>query len=148
MRYVKPMLRTCSRIVALTAMVAAPSMMAHAADTTLTLACQGTATDITGPVSKRRPALSTGIIIDLMSRTITISALTLTPLKITEVDEAVIEFEDTFDNELIATEILGSIDRVTGELQAIADSKGLDKRVAISERVVYILKCKPQQRMF
>jgi ABC-type uncharacterized transport system substrate-binding protein len=36
------MLRTCSRIIALTAMVAGPT--AHAADTTLTLACQGTVT--------------------------------------------------------------------------------------------------------
>src|SRR5262245_65023390 len=40
--WVSPMLRTYSRIIALTAMVAGPSITAQAADqTTLTLACQG-----------------------------------------------------------------------------------------------------------
>ena len=41
------MLRTGSLVVALTAMVTCSSMTAHAADQTLTLACQGTATSIT-----------------------------------------------------------------------------------------------------
>jgi len=38
------MLRTFSSIIAFAAMVAALSMTAHAADSTLTLACQGTTT--------------------------------------------------------------------------------------------------------
>ena len=46
MRYVKPTLRTCSRIIAHTAMVVGLSMTAHAAEpATLTLACKGTDDD-------------------------------------------------------------------------------------------------------
>jgi hypothetical protein len=38
------MLRSCSRIIALIAIVTCSPLTAQAADTTLTLACQGTAT--------------------------------------------------------------------------------------------------------
>jgi hypothetical protein len=46
----------CTSIIALTAMVAGLSS-AHAADTTLTLACQGTTTDTATEVSKPEPPI-------------------------------------------------------------------------------------------
>jgi hypothetical protein len=68
-RYVKPMLQTCSRIIALTAMVAGPSMTAQAADSTLTLACQGTATSRTMEDAKPEP-VSMGIILNFTKNTV------------------------------------------------------------------------------
>jgi hypothetical protein len=51
-------------------MVAGPSMTAQAADETLTLACQGTATDITLPVDGKPEPVSMGIIINFTARTV------------------------------------------------------------------------------
>ena len=55
MRYIKPMLRICSRISAVTAIVAGLSMTAQAADETLTLTCKGTATIRRIPQPDRSP---------------------------------------------------------------------------------------------
>lgn len=63
------MLRTCSRIIALTAMVAGPT--AHAADTTLTLACQGTVTiKSMGPLEYEPDPVSMGLIVNFTARTV------------------------------------------------------------------------------
>jgi len=56
------MLRTCSRIIALTAMVAGLSMTAQAGDQTLTLACQGTTT--AGTEDAKPELVSMGIIVN------------------------------------------------------------------------------------
>ena len=70
MRYVKLMLQTCSRAIALTAMVAGLSMTAQAAEpATMTLACKGTVTDLRTPNAKPEP-LSMGIIVNFTARTI------------------------------------------------------------------------------
>jgi hypothetical protein len=63
------MLLTCSRVIALIAVVSCLSMKAQAADTTLTLACQGTVTNTTQPDAKPEP-ISTGVIINFTARTI------------------------------------------------------------------------------
>ena len=63
------MLRHCSCVIALAVMlVGLPT--AQAADTTLTLACQGTATDITQPVDGKPEPVSMGIIINFTNRTV------------------------------------------------------------------------------
>jgi hypothetical protein len=59
----------------------------QAADTTLTLACQGTATDITQPVDGNPEPTSMGIIINFTARTV--AGLDF-PLKITSSDETVV----------------------------------------------------------
>ena len=59
------MLRTCARIIALTAMVVGPT--AQAADETLTLACKGT---VQRNAMKSEP-VSMGIIVNFTARTIT-----------------------------------------------------------------------------
>jgi len=60
---------------------------AHAVDTTLTLACQGTATDMTQPVDGNPEPTSKGIIINFTARTV--AGLDF-PLKITSSDETVV----------------------------------------------------------
>jgi hypothetical protein len=62
------MLRTCSRIIGLTAMVAGPLMTAQAADETLTLACQGTTTF--GTEDAKPEPISMGIIVNFTNRTV------------------------------------------------------------------------------
>ena len=63
----------CTSIIALTAMVAAPSMTAQAADTTLTLACQGTVTVYEyprGAADAKPEPYSTGITVNLTAHTV------------------------------------------------------------------------------
>jgi hypothetical protein len=144
-----PMLRTSSCAIALAAIVAGPT--AQAADTTLTLACSGAATDIsmspgstdiTIPAGKPEPT-SMGIIINFTARTV--AGLDF-PLKITSSDETTIFFEGSHDTELTARKISGSIDRVTGDMKAV--SIKIKKNTFISLDVAYALKCRPTQRMF
>jgi hypothetical protein len=61
------MLRSCTRIIALTAMVAL-STMAQAADAMLTLACQGTVT--TGAQPDKPEPVSMGIIVNFTNGTV------------------------------------------------------------------------------
>src|SRR5262245_42735883 len=103
------MLRLCARVIALTVMlVGLPT--AQAADETLTLACQGMATDITQPVDGNPEPTSLGIIINFAARTV--RGLDF-PLKITSSDETVVFFEGSHDTERTFRKISGSIDRVT-----------------------------------
>lgn len=132
------MLRTCSRIIALTATVAATlSMTAQAADTTLTLACQGTTT-VRMEDAKPEP-ISMGIIVNFTNRTVQggfgyPSVLYDFPVKITSMNEATVVFHGSNQSS-----ITGSIDRVTGDVEA--DTEG-------PTSIHYALKCRPTQRMF
>jgi hypothetical protein len=109
--YIKPMLRTCSRIIVLAAMVAGPSMTAQAADTTLTLACEGTATETvhwtTGPAAM-------GIVVNFTNRTVQ-GFPTGFPVKISRWDDGIVEFSGSGDSGSFRSRILGHIDRVTGD---------------------------------
>jgi hypothetical protein len=58
---VSAMLRTCSRIIALTAMVTCSSMTAHAADQTLTLS---------GPLKYDPDPVSMGLVVNLTTLTV------------------------------------------------------------------------------
>jgi len=144
------MLRSRSFIIALAPMLVGLST-AQAADTTLTLACQGTATDIsmppgstdiTMPTGKPEPT-SMGIIINFTARSV--AGLDF-PIKITSSDEAMVFFEGSDDTERTFRNISGRIDRVTGDMKAV--SIKMDKNTFISLDVLYALKCRPAQRMF
>jgi hypothetical protein len=124
---------------------------AQAADTTLTLACQGTATDITQPVDGKPEPVSMGIIINFTAGTVTSGSKGALlgwdfPVKITSFDEAAVLFEGSYDTELTVRTISGNIDRVTGDMKAV--STKMNKNTFISLDVAYFLKCKPTQRMF
>jgi hypothetical protein len=135
--------------IALTAMVASPT--AQAADTTLTLACQGTTTISTTTGDKSEP-ISMGIIVDFTNRTVQGFGFPDYshdfPVKITGMNEVTVAFHGS--NEAgkgpISPDmsITGSIDRVTGDVEARSATSS-DTSLTILR---YALKCRPTQRMF
>jgi hypothetical protein len=137
------MLRSCSRVIALTAMVAGSSVTAQAADTTLMLACEGTKTfRMEGgnlPLERTAP-ISLGIIVNLTARTLTgLQELDTTP--VTSINESTISFSYSHrysDGALVT--VSGTIDRLTGAMAATTTNG-----YAIWS---YSLKCTPTQRMF
>jgi hypothetical protein len=142
------MLRTGSLVIALTAMVTGPSMTGQAADTTLTLACQGTATVPTIGMEHPKPEpISMGIIVNFTNGTVRgfesipgFSRWFNFPVKITSTNEVAVHFHGSDQTgSARATSITGSINRVTGDVEA--DTEGV-----INLR--YSLKCTPTQRMF
>jgi hypothetical protein len=144
------MLRRCSCTAFAVMLVGLPT--AQAADSTLTLACQGTVTDITQPVDGKPEPFSMGIIINFTALTITSGSKEALlgwnfPLKITSFDEATVLFEGSYDTELTVRTISGSIDRVTGDVKAVSTKTDKNTFASLLD-VVYSLKCRPTQRMF
>ena len=128
------MRRPCSCVIALAVMLVGLST-AHAADTTLTLACQGT---VTQNDAKPEP-LSMGVIVDFAARTVHGFGY---PVEITAMDDVIVTFarstQPTID---------GTIDRVTGDLQATFVMLSMkNNKVLLTNH--YLLKCRPSQRMF
>jgi hypothetical protein len=112
---------------------------AQAAEGVLTLTCQGrTITKIgTGP-SKEEP-MSMGVIVNFTARTVTgfRPRSDDIPVEINAVNEKAVEFGGyNKSGDIVA----GSIDRVTGDLEAISASG--------SWTTSYSLQCEPKQRMF
>jgi hypothetical protein len=126
-------------------MVAALSMTAQAADTTLTLACQGTVTiKSTGPLEYEPAPVSMGLIVNFTSRTVQGSArwgpyLFDDQLPMTELNEGTVVFEGF--SKFLGRKIYGSMDRVTGDVGMVATAKEWGT-------FDYSLKCTPAQRMF
>jgi hypothetical protein len=147
--WVSQMLRVCSRIIALTAVFAGQTM-AHAADATLTLACQGTTTS--GVEDAKPERVSMGIIVNFTNRTVQgfgTPGLMDYPVKITAWNEVTVVFggSEDFFKETQRASIMGSIDRVTGDAEAtsmVTDAK----TGKIITSTSYALKCRPAQRMF
>jgi hypothetical protein len=142
MRYVK-LMRTCSGVIALNAMVAGLSMTAQAAEpATLTLACQGTQTKLT-ELTDAKPesqSISMGIIVNFTARTVE-GFVTHFPVKIDAVNEAFVSFHGYKDG----WRVFGGIDRVTGDVDATIEFRN---QGTLTSGLGYSLKCKPTQRMF
>jgi hypothetical protein len=142
------MLRTYSRVIALIAMVTCGLVTAQAAETTLTLACQGTVTvneyPRTTTVEDAKPEpYSTGMIVNLTARTVQVFGSEY-PFKIANTNDATIVFSHS--EEQIA--VLGSIDRVTGDMDATITNWSDMQRRNLSSEQFYKMKCRPAQRMF
>jgi hypothetical protein len=134
------MLRSCSRVIALTAMVASPSMVAQAAEpTTLTLACQGTMT--TAMERAKRERISMGIVVDFTARTVQGFGYP-DSIRITRESEFTVDFADSKDD----MSIIGIIDRVTRHVNAT--SFLMDPKIGKNKEISYALKCRPTQGMF
>jgi hypothetical protein len=139
------MLRTCSRMIALSAMIACG--LAQAAEPTLTLACQGTTTRLMVDPIKPEP-VSMGLIVNFTDRTVQgfgLPGVMDYSVKITAWNEVTVSFLGS-ENKYRST-IRGSMDRVTGDVEAtsmVTDAKTGDIVISIS----YALKCRPAQRMF
>jgi hypothetical protein len=123
------MLRTFSSVIAVVAMVVALAT-AQAADTTLTLACQGT---VSQNDAKPEP-ISMGVIVNFAARTVQGFGY---QAEITSMDDVSITFARSGLN--------GTVDRVTGDLEATSVLSGNNKVILAMN---YLLKCRPTQRMF
>jgi hypothetical protein len=135
------MLRTSSCVIALNAIVAAVSMTAQAADETLTLACQGTTTTKIGGGPPKQEPFSMGVTVDFTDRTVAAGFMPRFGVfreKINSIiNERTVDFA-AMDKS--SDGISGSIDRVTGDLEAYS--------VVGNWIINYSLKCRPTQRMF
>jgi hypothetical protein len=145
------MLRTCSLVIAITAMVTCGLVTAQAADETLTLACAGTWT-LAVPDAKPEP-YQMSVIFNFTTRTVqgihspAIPEMNY-PIKITGADDVAAAFRGSgrvLAEGLASTE--GTIDRITGELE-FTDTLANSKTGKVVTRTKYALKCRPTQRMF
>jgi hypothetical protein len=140
------MLRTCSRGITLAVMLVGLST-AQAADTTLTLACQGT----TLTTTKDEPEpISMGIIINFTKGTGHGFADNIFPVNVTGVTEVNVVFfgaKPTAPNSATDWHIRGTLDRVTGDVEATSIVFDV-KTGSIKIQTSYSLKCRPTQRMF
>lgn len=120
---------------------------AQAQPTTLTLACQGKTNSVTNPDEP----ISMGIIVNFTNRTVQgfgFPGLIDIPVKITAANEVTVAFEghqQVFPTSIES--IQGSIDRVTGDMEATSRSSD-PKTSEILFQMTYTLKCRPTQRMF
>jgi hypothetical protein len=143
------MLRIYPHAIAFIAMVTCLSVTARAADTTLTLACQGTAT--TGMEDAKPEPVSMGIIVNFTKNTVHGFGdpyFGEQLLKITRITETAVHFGAS-DKLFQTTEqsVIGTIDRVTGDVSAdfVAANAKTGKTIMSTS---YALKCRPTQRMF
>jgi hypothetical protein len=116
---------------------------------TLTLACRGTSTwvdkDYTTPVTS---AISMGIIVNLADRTVQGfgDPGEFEVIKILSLNDVTVGFLGGHNP---GHQIYGSIDRVTGEVEATAEwNEGESGHIRTKSRTEYSLKCRPTQRMF
>jgi hypothetical protein len=107
--------------------------------TTITLACKGT--EATGN-SKPDP-VSMGLIINLTAGTV--QGFVDYPVTITDTHDTLIAFSGQQHEPNTFSRIDGTIDRVTGDAQAGVMLWGSSKLVYST---VYVLQCKPAERMF
>jgi hypothetical protein len=142
------MLRTCSRGIASIVMVTFGLVTAQAADTTLTLACKGTTT--AGYEGAKPEPLSMGIIVNFTKQTVhgfgdPFFGEQL--IKITGITETVVYFGASDKVLTTSRSVIGTIDRVTGDLSA--DFMSSDAKTGkTAGSTSYALKCRPTQRMF
>src|SRR5215813_8450320 len=125
------------------------STMAQAAETgTLTLACKGTT--VAGYEGANPDPISMGLIVNFTIGTIqgfgTPGLLDVT-VKITGINDVTVAFGGSDRVSGSDWSIMGSIDRVTGDVKATQTSTNPTTRKTFSS-TGYSLKCRPTQRMF
>jgi len=117
----------CACIIALAAMVVGPT--AQAADTVLTLACQGTTTS--GVENAKPEPVSLGIIVNFTNRTVQGFGNVLDyPIKITVWNDVTVVFEGSSPRSITS----GSIDRVTGDAEATSILMDATSKILMSTR--------------
>jgi hypothetical protein len=91
-----------------------------------------------------------GIIVNFTKNTVQgfgIPGVSDYPVKIRGMNDARIVFDGSHDDGTSAASITGSIDRVTGDVEA-TDILSNTKTGNVKSSTSYALKCKPTQRMF
>ena len=129
------------------ALVIAGLGMAHAEESLImTLVCSGTATDTTKSDSKAEP-FSMGMIVNFRARSIagfTYPSADAFPVKITAFNDVTIAFSGS--NKHGSWIISGSLDRVTGDLEATSVVVNETTHNIVSG-TGYLLKCRRAKRM-
>ena len=123
---------------------------AQAEPGTLTLACTGTTTFPMGPPSHQ--PVSMGIIVNFTARYVQgldfgYPGLDDFPVKITAMNDVTVEFSGSQRRSPSRWTIDGSIDRVTGDLNATSTMRNIMSNEIVAEQT-YALKCRPAQRLF
>jgi hypothetical protein len=114
--------------------------------TTLTLACKGTATGDDG----KPDTISMGIIINLTAGTVQgfgLAGVMDYPLKMTTTNDVRVPFSGSQELISSVSSIRGSIDRVTGDVEATSTLTDPKTHNTLNQ-TNYALQCKPTQRMF
>jgi hypothetical protein len=143
------MLRRCACTLVLAVMLVGLPR-AQAADTTLTLACQGTT--ISDLENAKPKPISMGLILNFTARTVQgffdPADLAKFPVKITGLDEVTVAFFGS-DQDLSTdwATIKGTLNRVTGALDATSAVTNTQTYKTVTS-TSYALKCRPTQRMF
>ena len=137
-------------MIALTAMVTCGLVTAQAADTTLTLACQGTTT--AGMEDAKPEQISMGLIVNFTKMTVhgfVDPFFGEPPIKITGITETSVSFGIVDDKylQIMSRSVMGAIDRVTGDVWADFTSSNTKTGKTVTS-TSYALKCRPTQRMF
>lgn len=123
------------------------STSAQAQQATLTLACKGT---LSSSANENGEAVSMGIIVNFTARTVQgfgFPGLLDYPVQITAANDVTVAFGGSQEFAGSIASIMGSIDRVTGDVSAtslVSDQK-THKTISGS---AYALHCRPTQRMF
>lgn len=122
---------------------------AQAQPAALTLACKGTLTSSMPDSKPETEPFSTGIIVNFATRTVQGLNLPGTdfPVTITAADDVTVMFDGKLTLASSTYRIIGSIDRVTGELQATNSEYDQKEHKNLFEQT-YALQCRPAQRMF
>ena len=107
----------------------------HSAAAALALACKGTVADKINLDAKPEP-ISMSIIVNLTARTVTGFRNAQFPITITSIDEVRISFRGLNSSPAFFAAVYGSIDRVTGAVEATTD--GLPTLNSLTR---YSLKC-------
>lgn len=131
-------------------LVAGLSTMAQAAETgTLALACKGTT--VAGYEGANSEPISMGLIVNFTTGTVQgfgTPGLLDVPVKITGINDVTVAFGGS--GRVFGSgdwSIIGSIDRVTGDVEATQTSTDAKTGKMISS-TGYSLKCRPTQRLF
>jgi hypothetical protein len=119
---------------------------AQAQPATLTLACKGTATEHDMSGDQDPQPISMGIIVNLTDRTVQgfPDPFDLRPLEVGYVNDVEVRFGGK-EETLVRHRIIGSINRVTGDVWA--SWSFVDEKGNLELHMTYALQCKPAQRM-
>jgi len=135
------------RLAALLLLTLSFAATAEEQQTALTLACKGTTTAPLMPDEKPQP-VSMGIIVNFTARTVQgfVSPGFEFPVKITAANDVTIEFSGSQQPPSSVHRIFGSIDRVTGDVEATSSITDPKTNNFVSQ-TAYTLHCRPTQRM-
>jgi hypothetical protein len=124
------------------------STTAQAQPATLTLACKGTT--IAGYADAKPEPISMGVILNFTARTVQgfgYPGLIDIPVKITAANDVTVAFGGSQQVLTSVSSIMGSLDRVTGDMEATSTLSD-PKTNKIIGQTAYALQCRPAQRIF